>query len=221
MPARAIPADANNTNKISSFQLKSHSQPIRPMKTSDSFSLPSVPSLFQIAAFFEDFFPSGGFRPTVVPAKHLPVAQYMLNQEKLMNLLTSSRTENHAAVAAAPEKSQAPAKRPTRTTTSKKPSSPPGDKMDGGSTKVLKKVEFKLKSPTAKSVKLAGEFTSWEKSPVEMMSSKDGVWFTVVPLEPGSYSYRFIVDGQWCDDPGSAQQVPNPFGTQNAVVRVT
>jgi hypothetical protein len=190
------------------------------MKTSDSLTMASsVPSLFQIAAFFEDFFPSSGFRRPATPVTHLPVAEYMSNPEKLMNLLSSGKTESHAAIAA-PEKSQAPPKRPTRTSPARKPAGPPAGKTDGPSLSMHKKVEFMLRSPSAGSVKLAGDFTDWEKSAVEMMHSEDGVWFTVVPLVPGLYSYRFIVDGQWCDDPGSAQQVPNPFGTRNAVVRV-
>src|SRR5207245_1605330 len=85
----------------------------------------------------------------------------------------------------------------------------------------IRKVEFFLEAPAARSVKLAGDFTHWEKSPVEMMHSQDGVWFTVVPLEPGQYAYRFIVDGQWRDDPSSTQHVINAFGTENALINVT
>ena len=54
-----------------------------------------------------------------------------------------------------------------------------------------------------------------------MIKSEDDVWFIFVPLAPGSYSYRFIVDGAWCDDPHSVLQESNPFGTVNAVVKVT
>jgi hypothetical protein len=54
-----------------------------------------------------------------------------------------------------------------------------------------------------------------------MMHLQDGLWSTVVPLRPGIYSYRFIVDGKWCDDPRSSHHVPNPFGGENAVVHVT
>jgi len=191
------------------------------MKTSESLSMASsAPSLFQIAAFFEDFFPSRGLKQPAVPMNHLPVAEYLLNPEKLMKLLRSGRTENQAA-AVAFESGRAPAKRPTRTSTPKKPAGPPNGKTDGLSSGLRRKVEFSLRSPSASSVKLAGDFTDWEKSAVEMTHSDDGEWLTVVPLVAGIYSYRFIVDGKWCDDPGSAQQIPNPFGTQNAVVRVT
>jgi hypothetical protein len=53
-----------------------------------------------------------------------------------------------------------------------------------------------------------------------MIKSEDGVWYIAVPLLLGHYSYRFIVDGEWCDDPHSVQRVSNPFGTTNAVVHV-
>lgn len=85
----------------------------------------------------------------------------------------------------------------------------------------LKNTEFHLEAPSAGSVKLAADFTDWEKFPLDLIKSEDGVWFGIVPLFPGSYAYRFIVDGQWCDDPHPAQRVANPFGTMDAVVKVT
>jgi|SRR5580693_8996511 hypothetical protein len=86
----------------------------------------------------------------------------------------------------------------------------------------LKKAEFHLIAPFAKSVKLAADFTEWEKFPLDLIKSEGGVWYTVVPLPPGQYSYRFIVDGRWCDDPHPARRRQRiPFGTANAVVEVT
>jgi hypothetical protein len=84
----------------------------------------------------------------------------------------------------------------------------------------LKPAEFHLRAPSAKSVKLAADFTEWEKFPLDMIKSVDGVWFTMVPLPPGHYSYRFIVDGQWRDDPRPNQRVSNSFGTANTLVEV-
>jgi 1,4-alpha-glucan branching enzyme len=85
----------------------------------------------------------------------------------------------------------------------------------------LKTTEFHLEAPFAESVKLAADFTDWEQFPLDMIKSEDGVWFATVPLPRGHYSYRFIVDGEWCDDPHPVQLVPNPFGTTNAVMNVT
>jgi Glycogen recognition site of AMP-activated protein kinase len=84
----------------------------------------------------------------------------------------------------------------------------------------LKITDFHLEAPLAKSVKLAADFTDWEKYPLDMIKTENGVWFTIVPLAPGNYSYRFIVDGKWCDDPHSAKRTPNPFGTANSAVEV-
>lgn len=186
--------------------------------------MPSVPSLFQIAAFFEDFFPASGSRQSAL-ARHLPFAELMVNPEKLVKVLKSGRVENRAAAPAAaiaePERDEASSKRAPRTGAPKKQGGAPNGKTNGPSSDPVKKIEFMLKSPAAKSVRLAGDFTGWEKSPVEMKPSSGGVWSTVVPLNPGVYAYRFIVDGQWCDDPQSAQHVPNPFGGSNAVIRVT
>jgi 1,4-alpha-glucan branching enzyme len=85
----------------------------------------------------------------------------------------------------------------------------------------LKPTEFHLEAPFAESVKLAADFTEWEKFPLDMMKSEDGVWYTTVPLPPGHYSYRFIVDGEWCDDPRSMLRLhSNPFGRANAVMEV-
>ena len=86
----------------------------------------------------------------------------------------------------------------------------------------LKRTEFHLAAPFAESVKLAAEFTDWEKFPLDMVKAEDGVWYTVVPLPPGHYSYRFIVDGEWCDDPRPIFRLHNsPFGRVNAMVEVT
>jgi 1,4-alpha-glucan branching enzyme len=84
----------------------------------------------------------------------------------------------------------------------------------------LKKAKFSLKVAGAGSVKLAGDFTNWEQSPIEMTSSENGDWSAVISLEPGHYAYRFIVDGKWQDDPRCAWRVTNPFGTENAVIEI-
>ena len=84
------------------------------MKTSNSIALaPTVPSLFQIAAFFEDFFPQGGSRQANSPAGNLPFAELMVNPEKLMRLLKTGRLENHATEEEARTETMAP-KRATR-----------------------------------------------------------------------------------------------------------
>lgn len=40
-----------------------------------------------------------------------------------------------------------------------------------------------------------GDFTEWQRRPIELKRQKDGVWRATVPLEAGTHEYRFIVDG--------------------------
>jgi hypothetical protein len=199
------------------------------MNSSESSTSNSqTPSLFQIAAFFEDFFPAAGSRRSEAAMAHLPIAEYMLDPAKLMAVLRRNGT------AGAPPKSQ-PKRRPRSPARQSASSAPDGrptgmgpdnredsDGLDGGPEPSLqRKVEFTFRSPLASSVRLAGDFTDWEEHAIELMHSPDGIWFTVVPLAPGSYCYRFIVDGQWRDDPASTRRAPNPFGTENAMICVT
>ena len=71
---------------------------------------------------------------------------------------------------------------------------------------------FRLEAPQAQSVFLVGDFTHWQERPIPMQKNKEGFWSVSVQLEPGRHVYRFIVDGQWCDDPECKDRVPNPFG---------
>jgi 1,4-alpha-glucan branching enzyme len=85
-------------------------------------------------------------------------------------------------------------------------------------TKVSRK--FALTAPEAASVMLVGDFTHWQKSPISLHKQSNGVWSVSVPIEPGEHRYRFLVDGQWRDDPECTLRVPNPYGSHDAVVRV-
>lgn len=84
-----------------------------------------------------------------------------------------------------------------------------------------KKQSFSFKAPTAMSVQLVGDFSHWQQRPINMQKGPDGVWRTTVALGPGKHHYRFLVDGQWRDDPECTVYVPNPYGGQNAVRQVT
>jgi 1,4-alpha-glucan branching enzyme len=92
-------------------------------------------------------------------------------------------------------------------------------------TKILKgtkakKVSFNLLAPEAGSVSVAGEFNDWDPLSHPMKKDKKGLWKVSFSLAPGTYQYRFFVDGQWQSDPNCTSSVGNPFGTLNSVMRV-
>jgi 1,4-alpha-glucan branching enzyme len=76
---------------------------------------------------------------------------------------------------------------------------------------------FTFKAPGATSVMVVGDFTHWRDNPVSLHKAADGIWRATVSLEPGEHHYRFLVDGEWRDDPECALRVPNPFGSTDAV----
>jgi len=169
--------------------------------------LKNIPSLFQVAAYLDGFVPANLKSP---PQKRTPVDDLKVHPEKMKAKLkaeerSTGQKSAKSAVRMVMQKNRA-------NDSVGRPYHSPGE---------FKNVDFFLDAPLAKSVKLAADFTDWEKSPLEMVKTEEGVWHALVPLPPGEHSYRFIVDDQWCDDPRPAMWVPNPFGTINAVVTVT
>ena len=83
-----------------------------------------------------------------------------------------------------------------------------------------KKQKFGFTAPTSESVMLVGDFTQWAQKPISLKKQNNGRWEATVSLSPGTYHYRFLVDGQWRDDPECTLLVPNPYGGSNAVRQV-
>lgn len=84
----------------------------------------------------------------------------------------------------------------------------------------LRRVPFRVRLDGAREVILTGEFTGWATDRLRLQPGPEGEWVAHLELAPGEYQCRLIVDGQWRDVPGLDRRVPNPFGTENAVLVV-
>ncbi|MBW2603745.1 MAG: isoamylase early set domain-containing protein [Deltaproteobacteria bacterium] len=84
-----------------------------------------------------------------------------------------------------------------------------------------RRVIFSLESPDAKEVILMGDFNQWNPKKHPMKKYKNGVWEKTTMLFPGTYEYRFMVDGQWKNDPDNDQTCVNRFGTNNNFIVVS
>ena len=80
---------------------------------------------------------------------------------------------------------------------------------------------------TLKSVHVAGSFNGWAGTlagggwPLSY-SAVDKRWKTEKALDPGSYSYKFVLDEkEWIADPSNPRTMPDGFGGQNSVLTVT
>lgn len=80
-------------------------------------------------------------------------------------------------------------------------------------------VIFALEAPEARTVQLAGDFNGWAVDGNEMRPA-GRVWTKVVPLVPGRYCYRYVVDGHWQNDPLNPAVEPAPFGGYNSILVV-
>ena len=100
------------------------------------------------------------------------------------------------------------------------PSSPDGQSRPSQDETRQRKVVFQLGAPAARNVSLAADFTSWDKEPIPMSRGGGGVWQTTVTLAQGRHRYKFLVDGEWQDDPNCENRIPNPFGTTDALIEV-
>lgn len=75
-------------------------------------------------------------------------------------------------------------------------------------------------APEAKVVQVAGTFNGWHPEANPLEHGGDGEWIARLMLKSGQYEYRFVVDGEWSDDPQAAQSVANPHGGFNSVLKV-
>lgn len=79
--------------------------------------------------------------------------------------------------------------------------------------KEMTDVEFCWNASRANSVQLAGSFNGWQKK--LDMTKEDEAWKVVIPLEKGRYTYKFIVDGEWCYDITKENECDNDGNINN------
>lgn len=81
-------------------------------------------------------------------------------------------------------------------------------------------VTFTYKAPDANVVYLSGNFNAWSPTGDKMTKGADGVWSVTIKLKPGTYQYKFVVDGKWTTDEEAASFVDDGFGGKNSVLIV-
>ncbi len=87
---------------------------------------------------------------------------------------------------------------------------------------------FSCRADEARAVSLVGTFNDWNPDATPMSRNAAGEWTVTLELAPGRYEYKFVVDGQWCCEPGcddasfgSTDSVENPFGSRNRSIEVS
>lgn len=79
---------------------------------------------------------------------------------------------------------------------------------------------FSISAPQAKEVHIVGDFNDWKLGEDSSMINNNGRWVKKLPLNPGKYHYRFVVDGEWVEDPDNPTKATNPFGQMNSLIEI-
>jgi len=82
------------------------------------------------------------------------------------------------------------------------------------------KVHFSVESARAREVFLMGDFNNWDPKAHPMKNDGNGLWVKSVIIPPGKYEYKYLIDGEWKEDPKNEQTCPNCFGTLNSILNL-
>lgn len=81
-------------------------------------------------------------------------------------------------------------------------------------------MQFVLRASGAHSVSIVGDFNNWDPQATPLAEASDGVWSVIVPLQPGTVRFSFLIDGrEWRADP-NAPPAPLDFGRPTSLAFV-
>ena len=86
---------------------------------------------------------------------------------------------------------------------------------------IRRKVTFTTSAKPGAVVFLSGTFNDWKTDGRQMRDvAGNGVYSCVIYVIPGTYEYKFIVDGQWVADMDNPHSIPNGMDSENSVATV-
>ena len=84
-----------------------------------------------------------------------------------------------------------------------------------------REIVFTLKAPEGAMVQIAGDFNNWVPEGLHLTRSMARpVWQKVITLKPGTYQYKYLIDGRWMPDPANDKLVDGSIGGMNSVLNV-
>jgi chromosome partitioning protein len=87
-----------------------------------------------------------------------------------------------------------------------------------------REVVVRFRDPRASDVRIAGDFNGWVPDKgVRSLIEAEGetrIWTKILHLAPGRYQYRYVVDGEWREDPENPEGVASHVGGRNSILVV-
>lgn len=95
-------------------------------------------------------------------------------------------------------------------------------KKSEGPIKTKEGICFLVKAEGATSVQIAGDFNNWNPEMQNLTQAKEqkGLWYTILPLGQGKHAYRYVIDGNWQEDPSNPEYEESLFGVKHSIVNI-
>lgn len=81
-------------------------------------------------------------------------------------------------------------------------------------------VLFRIYRPDASLISLVGDFNGWNPENDLMRKGTDGIWRLEKRLAPGTYRYKYIIDGQWLPDTFNPDSASDNTGDICSIVKI-
>ena len=98
------------------------------------------------------------------------------------------------------------------------------DRTATGAAMDSREVVVRYRDAAANDVRIAGDFNGWvpDRGVRSLIESegKTRVWTKILSLPPGTYEYRYVVDGEWREDPDNPEAVTSAVGGRNSLLVV-
>jgi len=105
------------------------------------------------------------------------------------------------------------------------PVQPEATLTDSPILQASREIVVRFRDAEADDVRIAGDFNGWvpDKGVRSLIESEGEtrVWTKILRLAPGTYQYRYVVDGEWRVDPENSEAVPSTDGRRNSVLVVS
>ncbi len=87
-----------------------------------------------------------------------------------------------------------------------------------------REIVVRFRDASANDVRIAGDFNGWvpDKGVRSLIESEGQtrIWTKILRLAPGTYQYRYVVDGEWREDPDNPAEMSNSVSGRNSVLVV-
>jgi chromosome partitioning protein len=97
---------------------------------------------------------------------------------------------------------------------------PPAGERQPAETEPLQKVTLRYHGAVDREIGIAGDFNDWMPDAGVVTTRHADIVTKTLRLAPGTYQYRLIIDGQWCEDRDNPKSTLNEFGEVNSVLIV-